>query len=102
MMAADETLLDAADIAAADRVLADIAAGRDEMIPGDIANRLLDGENPIRVWREHRGLSARELSGKTAISAAYLSELETGKKPGGIATLARIAGALRLTIDDLL
>lgn len=97
-----EALLDAADIAAADKVRADISAGRDEMIPGDIANRLLDGEHPIRAWREHRGLSARELGAKTGISAAYLSELETGKKSGGIATLARIAAALSLTIDDLL
>jgi hypothetical protein len=34
------------------------AATRDqESVPDAIVGRLIDGENPIRVWREHRGLS---------------------------------------------
>jgi predicted transcriptional regulator len=97
-----EALVDAADIVAADRVSADISAGRDELIPGEIANRLLDGDSPIRVWREYRGLSGRALGDKAGVSTAYLSELETGKKPGGIATLSKIATALGVTVDDLI
>lgn len=96
-----EALLDGSDIAAADKVRADIAAGADELIPSEIANRLLNGENPIRVWREHRGLSGRELAEKAGLSTPYLSELETGKKQGGISKLAKIAEALGVDIDDL-
>jgi predicted transcriptional regulator len=96
-----EALLDAADVAAAERIVADIAAGREELIPAAIVDRFLDGENPIRVWREYRGLSATDLAAKVEISAGYLSELETGKKAGGIDTLRRLAAALNLDIDDL-
>ncbi len=96
-----EALLDATDIADAKRVLAEIAAGRQEWVPAAIVDRLLDGENRVRVWREHRGLSAAELAVKADISAAYLSELETGKKAGGIETLRKLARALNVDIDDL-
>ena len=97
-----EALVDAADIAAADRVLADIAAGRDEFIPSAMVDRLINGESPIRVWREYRGLSAAALAQQAGISAPYLSELESGKKDGSVAVLSRVASALKLTVDDLI
>ena len=96
-----EALVDAADVAAADRIMAEVAEGRDELVPEAIVDRLLNGENRIRVWREHRGLSAAELAAQVGISPAYLSELESGKKAGGIATLRRLADALRIDLDDL-
>ena len=97
-----EALVDAADISAADKVRAEIEAGRDELVPDAMVGRLISGESPIRVWREHRGMSATALAERAGISAGYLSELESGKKAGGIDTLRRIAGALGLVIDDLL
>jgi DNA-binding XRE family transcriptional regulator len=96
-----EALLDAADVAAANRIMADIAAGREELIPAAVVDRFLSGDNPIRVWREYRGLTAADLAARIGISAAYLSELETGKKTGGVETLRKLAGALNLDIDDL-
>lgn len=100
-----ETLLERAelaeDIAAVDTYRKKLAAGEEEAIPEEFANRLIDGENPIRVYRELRGLSARELAEKTGISAAFLSEIENGKKEGGVSTLKKIAQALGVIIDDL-
>jgi DNA-binding XRE family transcriptional regulator len=96
-----ERLVDAADIAAATKVRADIAAGRDELVPADIAKRLLAGENPVRAWREHRGLSGRELAKKAELSAAYISEIETGKKDGSVAAMMLIARALNVDLDDI-
>lgn len=96
-----EALLDAADIADANRVLAEIAAGRQEWVPSEIVDRLLDGENRVRVWREYRGLTAADLAAKAGISPAYLSELETGKKTGTVETLRKLADVLKLDIDDL-
>jgi ribosome-binding protein aMBF1 (putative translation factor) len=96
-----ERLIDAADIAAAERVKADIAAGREEMIPSEIVKRILAGENPVRVWRQHRGLSARDLAEKAGLSAAYVSEIETGKKDGSVSAMKRIAESLGVEIDDL-
>lgn len=96
-----ERLIDAADIAAADRIRADIAAGREEMIPSETVKRILAGENPVRVWRQHRGLSARDLAEKTELSTAYISEIETGKKDGSVSAMKRIAEALGVEIGDL-
>ena len=96
-----ERLVDLADVAIADRVMANVAAGRDEFIPSEIVDRLLDGENKMKVWRGHRGLSARELAERTGLSASYISEIESGRKEGSISALKKIAAALGLDLDDL-
>lgn len=96
-----EKLVDEADIAAALKVKRDIEAGRDEMIPSEFANRIMDGESPITVFRELRGLSGKELAAKAGISGGYLSEIESGKKEGKVSTLKSIASALKVDLDDL-
>ncbi len=96
-----QELLDASDIAAATKVAADINTGKDEWVPSDIVDALLNGENPIRVWRKHRGITARDLAQKTQLSAAYISEIETGKKDGSISAMKRIATVLKVDLDDL-
>ncbi len=79
-----------------------IAAGADEHIPFEMAERILDGENPLRVWREHRGLTVGELAERSGISRPYLSEIEIGRKDGTLRTMAALATALEVEIDDLL
>jgi DNA-binding XRE family transcriptional regulator len=66
------------------------------------ARRLLAGESPVKVWREKRGQSQRSLATAAGVSSAYLAEIETGRKPGSIATLARLAKALQVKVDDLI
>jgi ribosome-binding protein aMBF1 (putative translation factor) len=72
-----------------------------EHIPAAIVDRFAEGEAPVRVWREHRGLSLRGLAEKAGISAAMLSEIENGKKEGSVRTLAGLARALGVDLDDL-
>lgn len=96
-----ERLVDLADVAIADRVMANVAAGRDEFIPSEIVDRLLAGENKVKVWRGHRGLSARELAEKTGLSASYISEIESGRKEGSISAMKKIAAAMGLDLDDV-
>jgi DNA-binding Xre family transcriptional regulator len=92
---------DAADAAQIREVEARVAAGEDEYVPIEITRRLMAGEVPVRVWREHRGLNARALAGRAGISAAYLSQIETGKKPGSFDAMARLARALGVDMGDL-
>ena len=96
-----EAAEDAEDIAESRRVLARVAAGEEEMIPGEIVERLASGENRIRVWRRHRALTIEALAARAGISTATLSQLETGKRDGKLATIAAIARALDLDLDDL-
>lgn len=89
------------DLLAVKAYEARVAAGEDERVPAEFVDRLIDGESPVRVWRDFRGLSAKDLAAAAGISAAYISEIETGKKEGSISVLKAIAKVLRLDLDDL-
>jgi DNA-binding Xre family transcriptional regulator len=93
---------DAADLASAHEIVDRLNAGATEVVPVAMVDRMLAGENPIRVWREHRGMRAKALAAAAGISATYLSEIETGKRDGTISTMKRIAEALGVTVDDLI
>jgi len=77
------------------------AARRNYLTAGE-ARRLLDGESPVKVWREKRGRSQRQLAAAAGVSAGYLAEIETGRKPGSVVALARLAKALHVQIEDLI
>lgn len=100
-----QALVDAAEDALDSRALSDIrqklATGEEEMVPSDVAEELLIGRNPIKVWREYRGLTQEKLALNAGVSKAYLSQIETGKRTGAIKTLQAIARALGITVDDL-
>lgn len=96
-----EAVEDAEDVAAYDDAKRKLASGEEEMVPAEFVNRIIDGENPIRVWREYRGMSVKELAEKTGLTPSYLSQVETGKRAGTVDTLKKIADALRVKIDDL-
>ena len=74
----------------------------EELLPAEIVYAILDGENPIRVWRKHRGLTQQELSNLAGISKPYLSQIESGKRKGRTDVLSAIASALDLTLDDII
>lgn len=46
-------------------------------------------------------MTLETLAGATGLSKPYLSQIETGKRVGGIDTLKLIAAALGVTLDDL-
>ena len=88
---------DAADSAALQRAFDE---PDQEFVPGEVVDRLINGENPVRVWREYRGMGLGELADAAGVSAACLSDIENGKKPSR-QVLERIAELLRLDVDDL-
>jgi DNA-binding XRE family transcriptional regulator len=92
---------DLADLQAHDRAMAALAAGDDELIPAPFANRLLDGENPLRVYRDLRGLTQAALASKAGVNRVTIAEIETGRKQGSVATLRALAAALTIALDDL-
>lgn len=78
-----------------------IASKNAPVIPGEMANRIFDGESPLRVWREHRGLKAGELAKRASISQADLSRIESGKKDASFRVMAALARCLEVDVDDL-
>ena len=93
---------DAEDVRTADKAMAELAAGKDELIPGEIVDRLLSGAvNPVLVWREYRGFTQEALAKKAGVGKSYISQIESGKKSGSVAVLKKIADTLRVSLDDL-
>lgn len=92
---------DAADIATVAEYDARVAAGEEEEIPLAVIEARIAGDNPVRVWRKHRGYTLRQLAARAGISTSYLSQIETGQREGTLATMARVAAALGLDLDDL-
>jgi hypothetical protein len=72
-----------------------------ETVPDAVVRRLIAGENPITVWREHRGMTLRALAEAAGLDPGYLSQLENRKRAGPVATIKKLASALRLDLDDL-
>lgn len=97
-----EALEEADDLRAMAGIAAERAAGTLRTLPGTLVARLVEGDHPVRVWREYRGLSLTALAAQAAVSVSYLSEIETGRKPGSTTCLHKLAGVLDVTIDDLL
>jgi len=96
--AAEETT----DVRAYDEAKRRLASGQDELLPSAMVNRILDGENALRVWREHRGLTLKELADKAQVSAPFVSQIEKGQREGSVETMRKLADALRISVDDLI
>ena len=96
-----EAAEDAEDLAALAEHDARLAAGEEEAIPLEVVKSLLAGDNRVRVWRKHRGHTIRQLCERAGISTSYLSQIETGRREGTLTTMARIAAALAVDLDDL-
>jgi DNA-binding XRE family transcriptional regulator len=86
------------DLRAYDRA---ISKGQ-EFVPAAVADRLIGGENPIRVWREYRTMKASDLAATVGISKPYLSQLEHGGRQASHTVLRKLATALAVDIDDLI
>ena len=81
--------------------LAALDADDGARIPHEVALAIIRGRSPVLAFRNHLGLTLRELSARTGISASYLSEIERGHKSGSASALAKIASALGSTVDTL-
>lgn len=90
------------DVRAALAVEARIAAGTEELVPAQVADRLIDGEPAIRVWREYRGLSQSALARASGVSRVQIVDIEAGRNTGSVRTLRRLADALDVAVDDLI
>ena len=92
-----------ADSLLSDEELYDLAKSEgDESFPIEVVDRIVAGEGPIGVYRSYRGMTQQELASIAGINPVYLSQIETGKRSGSTKTLAAIARALNVTVDDLI
>ena len=89
------------DIAASDRAVEELRSDQDELIPADVADALLADENPVKVWRTHRGLTQEALAQAVGVTKQFIHQLEHDKSRPKVDTLVKLAHALRVDLDDL-
>ncbi len=89
------------DIRDFDVINAAIDRREEELIPAEVVYAILDGGNPIKVWREYRELTQQQLADTAGISKPYLSQIETGKRMGTAEILSAIAKALDVSLDEV-
>ncbi|MBP7335027.1 helix-turn-helix transcriptional regulator [Niveispirillum sp.] len=97
-----EALEDAQDLVESREALARLQRGEEEAFPIELVEQIIDGMQPVRAFRQYRGLTQQALAQSAGVSASYLCEIEAGRKTGSLDAITRIAGALRLPIDSLL
>lgn len=61
------------DINDYDQAKAEIEKNGSEFITAEIAYALVEGANPIKTWREYRGIGQNDLAQRVGISIPYLS-----------------------------
>jgi DNA-binding XRE family transcriptional regulator len=92
---------DAEDLAALARYARKYAKGDLETIPALVVDRLLEGEPPLRVWREHRQLTAARLAEAAGVTPAHISKLESGKGEPSVSLLRKLSTILDVDIELL-
>lgn len=83
------------------RAFDDALAGHGESFPDCLAESLVEGMHPVRVFREYRRLSLSELAKRAGLSKSYIAKIESGDG-GSLSAYKAIADALDLTVDDLI
>lgn len=99
-----QLLLEALDDRLDAAALTDFAqrlTGGEETVPDAVVARLLAGENPIKVWREHRGLTQAALAHAAELTQSMVAMIERNDRRGTADTLSALARALGVELDDL-
>ena len=90
------------DVLEAERIRHQIETGEEELYPSDLVERLIiGGEQPVKVFREYRGMTQEELARRAGTSKNYISQIENRRRRAGRKLQARLAEALGLDPEDL-
>jgi hypothetical protein len=73
-----------------------------ETIPGEVVRRLVEGDAPLLVWREHRALSPEALADAAGVSVADIDLVELRDGDLGLRKMVALAKVLRIDPEDLL
>ncbi len=73
----------------------------EETWPYELVQKLVAGDNPLRVFRQYRGLSQKSLAEKAGCTTNYISQLESGRRFMSASMAILMAGLLDVDVDEL-
>lgn len=97
-----EALEDAHDAAAIEAFYRRLVAGEEDTFPADVVDKLLAGENPVRVLRAYRGMTLQQVADACGVTNSHVSQVEKGKRSMSTDLLKKMAVALRVDVELLL
>jgi len=77
---------------------ADLAAGKDGVLPVEVSSFVRRGDSRLKAIRKWRGLGQVELAEAVDTSQGYLSDIENGKRKVTAELAARLAKALDVPV----
>lgn len=92
---------DSNDVAAAAAAEARAQAG-EEYVPAALVDRIIDGDAPLRVWRDYRGLTQAALGAMVGLNKMTISGIESGRRDTTSRNWRKLADALSVDVDDIL
>lgn len=79
------------------RMMTGTAQPHESDLPDEVLDRIFARtEHPVKILRNHRGVTQVELAQAANLSRPYLTEIETGKKEGSISAIKALAEALNV------
>ena len=75
----------------ADTAQADLASGRDFLLPVWFSDRLIARHNPVRIVREHGGRTLEQAAQDAGIAVERLRRIEDGDEPAPVAVLDAVS-----------
>lgn len=93
--------VDRAEHAANDISMSTPKANGNGYIPTEVVQRIIDGEPPVRVWREYRELTVDELASAANVSKDLVIEVETKSHANGLDTVKAVAEAMDIEVSLL-
>lgn len=92
--AAENAGEDAEDVAIYDARKAELASGTGGVLPADVGKYLLTGNSRLKAVRLWRGITQVELARRAGLGQGYLSDIESGRRPGTPELLRGLAATL--------
>lgn len=93
-----EAMKDALDHASA---MADYREGKVPGLTSDEMREMLAAPSALAFWRRYRGKTQAKLAAEIGIAQNYLSDIENGKREGGIGLWLKLSQSLSLPIDAI-
>lgn len=99
--ATEDDLLDEQMAAEALAELAADPAHGEPMLSLNLVVRLGKGESPIRIYREHYGMTQAQVAERIGTNRVYLSQIEGGRRTGSLKLRRKLAELFGVDLDDL-
>jgi transcriptional regulator with XRE-family HTH domain len=79
-----------------------LARGETELLTSDEVKALLEAPTPLAFWRRKRKMRQGQLAEASGFAQGYISDIENGRRRGGIKFYRRLVPILGVPLESLL